>query len=143
MGALLFMTFSAASLSARLHAGHLNQQGEPYLDHVTAVVTLLRERWPDAPDHAIEAAWLHDAMGRKGVTPASLLRAGISPEAVRLIGMLTRLTAVDELEWAEALAASGDLWAIRIKLADFAHNSPPARARLEAAERTLRGIGLR
>lgn len=138
MGDLLPMTFSAATMAARVHAGLRSSQGEPHLDHLTAVVTFLRERWPDTPCHATEAAWLHDVMQDGRATATDLLRAGVSPEAVRLVEVLTKPAAVDDVAWIEALAASGDLWAIRIKLADFAHTSTPARARLDAAERELR-----
>ena len=136
------MTFRAASLAARLHAEQLDQRGELHMDHLTAVATLLRERWPDVPDYAAEAAWLHHAIGDKGATSLSLLKAGVSPEAVRLVEVLTKPEGVDHPTWIETLASSREIWAIRIQLADFAHTPAPSRARLEATERALCEAGL-
>ncbi|WP_458097357.1 HD domain-containing protein [Roseomonas sp. WA12] len=145
------MTITAATLACQLHAGQTDKRGEPYIDHLTAVVTILRERWPDAPDHAEEAAWLHDVLEDTTATSAGLLAAGVSGCAVQMVERLTKPPGAVYLDWIAFLAASGDLWAIRVKMADNAHNSAdgraipemvarryaPARERLEAAERTL------
>ncbi|MCR0985733.1 HD domain-containing protein [Roseomonas populi] len=143
------MTLLAATLASRLHAGQVDKQGAPYIDHLTAVVGILRERWPEAPPHALEAAWLHDAMEDTGASAESLRAEGVSEEAIQLVQLLTKPAGAIYQDWIAALAASGDLWAIRVKLADNAHNSMPERAipdmverrygpareRLEAAER--------
>lgn len=114
-------------LAKRLHAAQLDQQGKPYLDHLDAVVENLHRRFPNAPDYAIEAAWLHDSMEDQGATEASLAREGISPEAIRLIQGLSRPEGVSYKDFIATIANSGDVWLIAVKLADNEHNRHPAR----------------
>lgn len=118
---------AARELAERLHAGHVDRSGEPYIGHLAAVVAILLRRWPDAPSYAVEAAWLHDALEDTDATPESLAAAGISPEAVAIVRAVTRPAGKTYRAWIADLAASGDAWAIRVKLADNEHNSDPVR----------------
>jgi hypothetical protein len=118
----------ARELASTLHATQTDKAGRPYIEHLTAVVDILLRRWPDAPAHAVEAAWLHDALEDTDVSPGGLRDYGISLEAIRLIYELTRPDDNFYLAWIRGLADGGDLWSIRIKLADNEHNSAPDRA---------------
>lgn len=117
----------AIALAMQFHGGQTDQRGRPYIEHLAAVVDILSRRWAAAPSYALEAAWLHDALEDTRATPESLIAAGVSPEAVRIIMVLTRPPTQTYLAWIADLARSGDVWAIRIKLADNEHNSDPAR----------------
>jgi hypothetical protein len=118
---------SASNLAARLHAGQKDKGGRPYHDHLAAVVEILLRRWPHAPAWAVEAAWLHDALEDTAATPRDLLTMGVSPEAVALVQMVTRPRGTTYRGWIAWLGESGNLWAIRLKLADNEHNSDPSR----------------
>lgn len=117
----------AQALAERLHAAQTDKGGYPYVWHLAAVVGNLVRRWPDATDDEIDAAWLHDALEDTDATPGSLIAAGVSAEAVRIVQALTRPAGKPYRAWIAELAASGDQSAIRVKLADNKHNSDPAR----------------
>lgn len=120
-------TSLAQVLAMRLHAGETDKRGEPYVQHLAAVVAILCRRWPNATPAERDAAWLHDALEDTNATPDSLLAAGVSPQAVRIVQALTRPAEMPYRAWIAQLAASGDQSAIRVKLADNEHNSDPAR----------------
>jgi hypothetical protein len=117
----------ARGIATALHDGQEDKAGAPYIQHLRAVVGILLRRWPDAPERAVEAAWLHDSLEDTVATPESLRAVGVSSEAIALVQQLTRPSGMPYAEYIARLAADGDLWAIRIKLADNEHNSDPAR----------------
>lgn len=118
---------TAKALAERLHIGQTDRGGFPYTGHLAAVVGILLRRWPDAPAYAVDAAWLHDALEDTDATPASLAASGVSAEAISIIQAVTRPAGQTYRTWIAGLAASGNTWAIRVKLADNEHNSDPAR----------------
>lgn len=120
-------TDHARRLAERLHDGQADKTGAPYIEHLAAVVTNLLRRWPDAPPEAIEAAWLHDVLEDTSVTVTDLLAYGVSARAVEIILRVTRVYGWTYRQWIKQLASSGDVWAIRVKLADNEHNSDPSR----------------
>ena len=126
----------AALLANHLHADQVDRQGELYVRHLAAVAGILVRRWPDAPPHAVAAAWLHDAYEDTEASRVGLSYYGIPISVTRLVVQLTHKGRVYPFatppirtyaEYIAELAATGDLWAIRIKLADLEHNSDPAR----------------
>lgn len=120
---------TAEELAHELHAGQVDQGGRPYVEHLADVAGILLRRWPDAPPFAIEAAWLHDALEDTATTPDTLLAAGVSPAAAAIVRRLTRPAGMTYRQWIADLAASGDAWAICVKLADNEHNCDPSRRR--------------
>ncbi len=118
---------NALVLAHRLHEGQVDKAGHPYVLHLMAVVGILLRDHPAAPAHAVEAAWLHDALEDTAATPAFLLASGVSPPAVDLVGRLTRPEGMAYLDWIGGIARGGDPWAIRVKLADVESNTDPAR----------------
>lgn len=115
-------------LAERLHAGQTDKVGAPYIGHLARVAANLERRWPDAPLDEVEAAWLHDSLEDTEATEASLLAEGVSAETVRIVRAVTRPEgATNYLAWIAELAASGDMPALRVKLADNLDNSDPAR----------------
>lgn len=115
-------------LAERLHAGQTDKVGAPYIGHLARVAGNLERLWPDAPLDEVEAAWLHDSLEDTEATEASLLAEGVSAETVRIVRAVTRPEgATNYLAWIAELAASGDMPALRVKLADNLDNSDPAR----------------
>jgi (p)ppGpp synthase/HD superfamily hydrolase len=115
------------ALAQRLHAGQVDKGGRPYVEHVERVARRLVEMFPDATREQIQAALLHDALEDCDTTPVRLVLDGIEPEVVEIVERLTRPADLPYLTWIEQLAASGDIDAIRVKLADNLDNSDPAR----------------
>lgn len=115
------------ALAERLHAGQTDKAGAPYITHLARVAAILQRRWPDASADEIAAAWLHDCLEDTEASEASLLAAGVTPEAIRIVRAVTRPEGSDYLEWIAALAATRDVSVLRVKLADNEDNRDPAR----------------
>lgn len=115
------------ALAARLHAGQTDKAGAPYITHLARAAAILQRRWPDATPDEIAAAWLHDCLEDTEASEAALLEAGVSAEAIRIVRAVTRPEGSDYLAWLAALADSGDVSVLRVKLADNEDNRDPAR----------------
>lgn len=118
------------ALARSLHAAQVDKAGRPYVDHLQRVAANLVRLHPAASRNEIEAAWLHDSLEDTEATEASLLAAEVSVETIRIVRAVTRPEGSDYLAWIAGLAASGDLPAIRVKLADNLDNSDPMRTAL-------------
>lgn len=112
-----------------LHNGQVDKGGAPYWMHVERVARRLVERFPDATKAQVQAALLHDAIEDAGVTAVDLRTAGIDEEAISAIQLVSRNLdpAGTYLDWIERIAASGNVTALRVKLADNLDNSDPVR----------------
>jgi len=117
----------ARKIAATLHAGQVDKVGHPYIAHLERVVHHLKSRWPDATPDEIVAAWLHDTLEDTDATPESLLAAGVSPAAVRIVETVTRRENTEYLAWIADIAANGGVSAIRVKLADNQDNRDAVR----------------
>lgn len=117
----------ARELAMRLHAGQHDRNGVPYIKHPEAVAAYVRQRWADATDQELAAAWLHDALEDTDATPESLLAAGIALETVAIVREVTRPAHLTYHQWIAILADQGSRSALRVKLGDNEHNSDPAR----------------
>ncbi|CAO3438597.1 HD domain-containing protein [Azospirillum endophyticum] len=118
-----------------LHHGQVDKAGAPYWLHLERVARRLAERFPDATKAQLQAALLHDAIEDAGATADDLRNAGIEEEAIAAIRLVSRNLDPDGtyLEWIGRIAASGNVTAIRVKLADNLDNSDPARVAAIAA----------
>ncbi|CAO3404409.1 HD domain-containing protein [Azospirillum sp. 11R-A] len=118
-----------------LHHGQVDKAGAPYWLHLERVARRLIERFPDATKAQLQAALLHDAIEDAGATADDLRDAGIEEEAIAAIRLVSRNLDPDGtyLEWIGRIAASGNVTAIRVKLADNLDNSDPARVAAIAA----------
>ncbi len=115
----------AFSVAQALHEGQIDRAGRPKIDHVVRVAQRLTQIFPDAPREQIQAALLHDALQECATTPVRLVLAGIEPEIVQIVEQLTRPPETPYLEHIRALVASGDIGAIRVKLAEHLEIEPP------------------
>lgn len=132
-----------------LHAGQVDKAGAPYWHHLDRVARRLVERFPDATRAQVHAALLHDALEDTPVTPAGLAAFGVPPDVIRTVQLVSRRGALDPalsyLAWIRAIADTGSVDAIRVKLADMGEanaspdldNSDPARPH-PARERMMR-----
>jgi (p)ppGpp synthase/HD superfamily hydrolase len=115
------------ALARRLHAGQVDKVGQPKAEHVERVARRLIELFPDATPTQVQAALLHDTLEDCDTTSVRLVLDGIEPEVVELVERLTHQPETPYLDYIRALAASGDIRAIRVKLADNLDNADPDR----------------
>ena len=119
----------------RAHAGQTDKGGAPYYRHPMAVADLLPA---DADEDEVLAALLHDVLEDTDVTESDLRALGYSEKTIGIVTLLTRPAGTTYLDWIRSIAKSGNMGAIRVKLADNAHNSDPARiAQLPPEQRTI------
>ena len=119
---------AALSFARDAHAGQVDRAGKPYIEHAERVARILVRRWPDATKAQVQAALLHDSIEDCGLTAADLLAAGFEPEAVGIIAQMTHEKTEPYANYIDRIAQSGNIGAIRCKLADNEDNSSPARA---------------
>ena len=121
----------AVALATVAHRADLDLVGASTIDHVARVA----ESFDPSTDYVRHcAAWLHDALERSDITERDLLEAGILPEIVDIVALLTRHESVDDAVWLSAIAAHPDARAV--KIAALADNAAPWRLRrLDAVTR--------
>lgn len=105
------------------HEGAQDRMGRPYYQHFERVADRLLQSVPEACRAQVQAALLHDAFepGKSQVSADELRRAGIDEEAVRILQRITLPTdGRSYLQYIADLAASRDIAAIQVKLADNA-----------------------
>ncbi len=93
-----------------MHAGQVDKSGAPYWLHCKRVADRLRQRWPDALAHELEATLLHDTIEDTGTTAANLQAAGVSPAAITIIELVTKDSphvpaGLAYLDWIRTIAA--------------------------------------
>lgn len=122
----------------RAHAGQMTKGGEDYWTHPVAVMGLLPAGVSDDVKHA---ALLHDVIEDTETTYDDLRVAGYSEATIKIVRLVTRPTGAERppyLFWIEAIAESGNVGAILVKLADNRHNADLARiAMLPPSEQSI------
>ncbi len=123
----------ARRLARRAHAGQTDRHGNPFITHPGRVAAR-------TPAWARPAAWLHDVLEDTPVTAADLLAAGVAPDTVAAVVLVSRLDTghglPDYAGYIDRIAtAAGEPGRIAriVKLADNADNL--SRARLKDADR--------
>ena len=111
---------AAEALSRAAHAGQVDKSGAPYAAHPARVAA----RVADDP-LAAAVAWLHDVVEDTGVDIAQLRQDGFPDAVLDAVLLLTRDDAVPADDYYRAIRANPI--ALRVKLADIADNSDPAR----------------
>ena len=121
----------ARAIAHSAHAAQVDKLGDPYIDHPARVAAGF-----DPEEQPVEhaAAWLHDVLEDTGTTAADLLQAGIDPEIVEVVALLTKDAALPRDEYYERIR--GNAKALAVKAADLDDNTAPWRtARLDAETR--------
>ncbi len=119
---------SVMALARDYHAGQVDKAGSPYWMHCQRVMTSLLAKWPEAPREQVQAAALHDVLEDTLISREQMEQDGVLPAAIAIIARVTRIDhGIGYLEWISAIAASGDIGAVRVKLCDVLDNSDPER----------------
>lgn len=123
----------AKGISFIAHRRRLDKSGAPYIDHPGRIA----ERF-DPVTQPIEAAaaWLHDVLEDTPVTAQELFEAGVIPEIVEVVQVLTRKPEVSLDEYYAGIRR--DPIARRVKLADIDDNTARWRLRRLEYETQLR-----
>ena len=136
----------ARAVAVAAHTGQADKLGVDYVQHPAAVSAHF-----DPNEQTLEhcAAWLHDVIEDTDVDAERLADAGIHPEVIKVVQLLTR-TNDDGDEYYRRIAENRSARAV--KYADITHNTDPvrtaqlepdARARLRAKyEHALDVLGL-
>lgn len=121
----------------RAHEGQIDKSGRPYYLHPLRVAMRLLH-CSAAERHA---ALLHDVVEDTAVTLEDLRHMGYDEEVLALVDLLTRRKSAGEShnQYVERLISSGNVKALRVKLADLYDNMSPARTRsLPSHQRGMR-----
>ena len=110
----------AKAIAREAHSGQTDKQGQPYHLHPERVAAspLLK----GAPDFVKVAAHLHDVLEDTPLTMRELFGMGMELFSGILLDRVTRRKGETYDQFILRIAASGERWAIRIKLADLADN---------------------
>ncbi|WP_091528589.1 HD domain-containing protein [Microlunatus soli] len=120
----------AIAIATQAHRGQTDKSGEPYIGHPERVADRLAE---DDHDGRV-VAWLHDVVEDTDVT-ADDLAADFDAAIVAAVVALTRVEKDEPDDYYRRVRA--DPLALRVKFADIADNTDPARvARLDDRTRT-------
>lgn len=115
---------AADALAALIHAGEVDKQGAPIIDHCRAVAATLREQGHSAP--VVAAGLLHDAGETGGHRVVDAIYVLFGDTTGRIVDRCTRRTAQEYLDHYIAwIAEEADSTAV--KLADLEHNLRPDR----------------
>lgn len=117
------------------HDGQTDKSGNPYYMHPLWVMGHLG----DVPDYVKVAALLHDTLEDTHLTEKDLAARGIEKRSIDIIVTVTRKKEETYRDFINRIATSGNEWAIRVKLADNAHNlSRPLPPEMEGLHRRYR-----
>ncbi|WP_341953378.1 hypothetical protein [Salinibacterium sp. TMP30] len=107
----------AVGIASIAHRGQTDKLGYDYIDHPARVAESFD--WLNQPvEHC--AAWLHDVIEDTDITATDLLKAGILPEIVEAVVLLTRREDVADADYYEGIRQHPV--ALAVKLADIDDN---------------------
>jgi (p)ppGpp synthase/HD superfamily hydrolase len=110
---------STLAFVRKRHHGKVDKLGWPYYQHFERVADRLIRLFPEASQAQVQAALLHDALEPEESSIEELQAAGIVPEAIAII----RLISLPQdgrtyLEYVRDLVNARDVAAVQVKLAD-------------------------
>lgn len=121
----------AEAIATILHRGQGDKNGDDYIEHPRRVAARFNPA-TEPFEHA--AAWLHDTIEDCEVLPEDLRDAKIPDVVISAVVSLTRRPGLDGDDYYRGIRH--DEIALRVKLADIADNTDPARtAQLDALTR--------
>ncbi|MEL6977211.1 MAG: HD domain-containing protein [Pseudomonadota bacterium] len=116
-----------AAWAETLYAGAADKAGAPMAAHARRVAEQLSTLFPQALEAERHAAWLHDVLEDGHASADEIAARGYSARVIELVEAVSRRRDLTYQNWIDAIAASGDAGAIRIKLADLSDNLDPER----------------
>jgi (p)ppGpp synthase/HD superfamily hydrolase len=114
----------AIQLIRRVHGEQKDKNGKPYWRHPIRVMTRLG-RSATVTERC--AALLHDVVEDTATTLQDLRKEGFSSAVVRAVDLLSRSPDVTYEEYLRRIVRSGNIAAMRVKLADLLDNMSPER----------------
>lgn len=115
------MQVKAAIVDMRLfHAGQLDKSGVSYYHHPYRVMVRLGV---SATEDEKIAALFHDVVEDTNYSLSDLFGMGYSEESLEMVAILTKLKAVTHRQYLQTILDSGNVGAMRVKLADLYDNS--------------------
>ena len=112
-------TRKAMQIAYRAQHGQTATRGVPYLYHPIHLAEQMND------EVTVTAALLHDVLEDSPMTAAELRAAGISPQAVDAVVLLTRPAEMPYLDYVERIRSNPI--ACAVKCADLRHNCDPSR----------------
>ncbi|MGJ8720444.1 MAG: hypothetical protein ACSHW9_01245 [Salinibacterium amurskyense] len=107
----------AVGIATIAHRGQLDKLGYDYIDHPARVAESFD--WLNEPvEHC--TAWLHDVIEDTDVSAADLLKAGMLPEIVTAVELMTRRADVADADYYDRIRQNPA--ALAVKLADINDN---------------------
>ena len=106
----------ALGIALKAHKGQLDLDGKPVILHPLTVAM------KGYNENEIVAGLLHDVVEDTGYTFDDLLAAGISPNVVDALRLLTHEKGTDYMEYVRRIADSNNPIAINVKCNDLDHN---------------------
>ncbi|MBQ4257206.1 MAG: bifunctional (p)ppGpp synthetase/guanosine-3',5'-bis(diphosphate) 3'-pyrophosphohydrolase [Oscillospiraceae bacterium] len=113
------LTKKALNFAFRAHDGQYDRSGVPYIFHPYQVAQHAKD------EISCAAALLHDVVEDTNTTLDDLIAEGFPPRVAELVDLLTRRENEAYFDYIRRLAKDPD--AVKIKLADLAHNSDTSR----------------
>ncbi len=108
------------------HVGQVDKAGRPYVEHVERVARRLVQLFPDATREQVQAALLHDVI-EDTTTTLHDVRVLFGTHVAAIVAALTKPPGRVYADYIADLVASGNVDALRVKLADNLENSDPNR----------------
>jgi (p)ppGpp synthase/HD superfamily hydrolase len=120
---------AAKGIAIAAHTGQVDKAGRPYYWHPQDVAQIAMSYCDEEADgfsaEVVGAvAWLHDVLEDTKVTPSDLQDAGMPPEVIKAVRLLTRGDGAPELYYE---AIKQNKLALAVKLADIENNLDPER----------------
>jgi hypothetical protein len=106
------------------HRNQTDKLGAPYIDHPGRIAEAFD---PAVQPVEVAVAWLHDVLEDTELTAEQLHEAGVSPEVVDAVEVLSRRPDVSEADYYARIRVHAV--ARSVKLADIADNTAPWRMR--------------
>ena len=110
------VVFKSLELVTRLFSDKLDKGGIPYSVHLLTVYSNVTFEFDKA------CALLHDTIEDTDITKEDLKLLGFSDEIIDVILILTKNKGDDYQNYIERIINSGNVHALRVKLADLKHN---------------------
>ena len=116
----------ASEIARAAHGDQRDKAGRAYIDHPRRVAARLAGQG-ESPE-TVAAGWLHDVLEDTAVSADDLLAAGVPAEVVAAVESVTHHDGESQADYAERVRACP--MGLKVKLADLADNSDPARLAL-------------
>lgn len=113
------MTRKALTLAYQAHHGQTDKSGLPYIHHPLHLAESMED------EISCTVALLHDTVEDTAVTLEDLARE-FPPQVVEVVALLTHRPDVEYFDYVRAIRKNPI--AVKVKLADLAHNSDPSRS---------------